>query len=32
MKIKLTEEVWKEGRMFVAYCPELDIPACGEDH
>lgn len=30
MKIKLTEEVWKEGSMFIAYCPELDIPACGE--
>ncbi|MCP5002577.1 MAG: hypothetical protein GY941_01295 [Planctomycetes bacterium] len=30
MKIKLTEEVWKEGSIFIAYCPELDIPACGE--
>ena len=30
MKIKLTEEVWKEGSMFIAHCPELDIPACGE--
>lgn len=30
MKIRLTEEVWKEGNMYVAYCPELDIPACAE--
>ena len=29
MKIRLSEEIWKEGEMFVAYCPELDIPACG---
>ncbi|MGA7877198.1 MAG: hypothetical protein WCA08_16185 [Desulfoferrobacter sp.] len=30
MKMKLTEEVWREGNMYVAYCPELDIPSCGE--
>ena len=30
MKIKLTEEIWKEGNMYVSYCPELDIPSCGE--
>jgi len=30
MKIKLTEELWKEGNMYVSYCPELDIPSCGE--
>jgi predicted RNase H-like HicB family nuclease len=29
-KIKLTEEMWKEGKMFVSYCPELDVAACGE--
>ena len=29
MRIKLSEEIWKEGGMFIAYCPELDIPACG---
>lgn len=31
MKFRLTEEIWKEGNMYVAYCPELDISACGED-
>lgn len=30
-KIRLTEEVWKEGNMYVAYCPELDIASCGKD-
>lgn len=30
MKFKLTEELWKEGNMYVSYCPELDIAACGE--
>jgi len=30
MKMKLTEEVWKEGNMYVSYCPELDIASCGE--
>jgi len=30
MKIKVTEEIWKEGGMYVAYCPELDISSCGE--
>ncbi len=30
MKIRLTEEIWKEGNMYVSYCPELDIPSCGE--
>jgi len=29
-KIKLTEEIWKEGNMFVSYCPELDVASCGE--
>jgi hypothetical protein len=31
MKIKLTEEIWKEGNMYVSYCPELDIASCGEN-
>jgi predicted RNase H-like HicB family nuclease len=31
MKIRLTEEMWKEGNMYVSYCPELDISSCGED-
>lgn len=30
MTIKLTEEIWKEGTMYVSYCPEVDIPSCGE--
>ena len=30
MKIKLTEELWKEGNMYVSYCPELDITSCGD--
>lgn len=31
MKFRLTEEIWKEGNMYVAYCPELDISSCGEN-
>jgi len=31
MKIRLTEEIWKEGNMYVSYCPELDIASCGEN-
>jgi predicted RNase H-like HicB family nuclease len=30
MKLKLTEELWKEGNMYVSHCPELDFAACGE--
>jgi len=30
MKLKLTEELWKEGDMYLSYCPELDIASCGE--
>jgi predicted RNase H-like HicB family nuclease len=30
MKLKLTEELWKEGNMYVSYCPELDVASCGE--
>jgi len=30
MKLKLTEELWKEGNMYVSYCPELDIASCGD--
>jgi predicted RNase H-like HicB family nuclease len=29
MKLRVTEELWREGDMYVAYCPELDIPSCG---
>lgn len=27
----VTEEIWKEGNMYTAYCPELDIASCGYD-
>ncbi len=27
----VTEEIWKEGNMYTAYCPELDIASCGND-
>lgn len=27
----VTEEIWKEGNMYTAYCPELDIASCGTD-
>lgn len=30
MRLRLTEELWKEGNMYVSYCPELDISSCGE--
>ncbi len=30
MKLKVTEEIWKEGNMYVSYCPELDVASCGE--
>ncbi|MEI8189104.1 MAG: hypothetical protein WCI75_05265 [candidate division NC10 bacterium] len=30
MKIKVTEEIWKEGNMYASYCPELDMASCGE--
>ncbi len=28
-KIIATVEIWKEGEMFTAYCPELDVASCG---
>ena len=27
----ITEEIWKEGNMYVAHCPELDVVSCGKD-
>ena len=27
----VTEEIWKEGNMSVAYCPELDVASCGRN-
>ena len=29
-KIQVTAEIWKEGGMFTAYCPELDVAGCGK--
>ena len=28
-KIIVTAEIWKEGNVFTAYCPELDVASCG---
>ena len=28
-KTIVTAEIWKEGNMFTAYCPELDVASCG---
>ena len=25
----VTEKIWKEGNMYTAYCPELDVVSCG---
>lgn len=25
----ITEEIWKEGNMYTAYCSELDVASCG---
>lgn len=25
----VTEEIWKEGNMYTAYCSELDVVSCG---
>ena len=25
----VTEKIWKEGNMYTAYCPELDVASCG---
>lgn len=27
----VTEEIWQEGNMYTAYCPELDVASCGND-
>ncbi len=29
-RIKVTGEVWKEGNMYTACCPELDVASCGK--
>ena len=28
-KIIVTEQIWKEGKMYVSFCPELDVASCG---
>ncbi len=28
-KMIATVEIWNEGGMFTAYCPELDVASCG---
>ena len=28
-RIIIAAEIWKEGNMFTAYCPELDVASCG---
>ncbi|MFQ6049781.1 MAG: type II toxin-antitoxin system HicB family antitoxin [Candidatus Paceibacterales bacterium] len=30
MEINFTTQIWKEGKMYVSYCPELDISSCGK--
>ena len=27
----VTDEIWKEGSVYTAYCPELDVASCGMD-
>ncbi|RKU26458.1 hypothetical protein C6499_13150 [Candidatus Poribacteria bacterium] len=27
----VTEEIWKEGNMYTAYCPKLDVVSCGRN-
>jgi len=29
-KIIISEQIWKEGGMYTAYCPELDVGSCGK--
>ncbi|MFH1253374.1 MAG: hypothetical protein V1664_03535 [Candidatus Uhrbacteria bacterium] len=29
-EIQLNTEVWKEGKMFVSYIPQLDVSSCGK--
>lgn len=30
IKIDFNSQIWKEGKMYVAYAPQLDISSCGE--
>jgi len=29
MEINFTAQIWKERKMYVSYCPELDVSSCG---
>lgn len=29
-QVKFTNQIWQEGKMFVSYCPELDVSSCGK--
>ena len=30
MEINFTAQIWKEGKMYVSYCPELNVSSCGK--
>jgi len=30
MEINFTTQIWREGKMYVSYCPELDVSSCGK--
>lgn len=30
MEINFTTQIWKEGKIYVSYCPELDVSSCGK--
>ena len=30
MDIQFDGIIWKEGKAYVAYCPELDVSSCGD--
>lgn len=29
-RIIISEQIWKEGKMYTAYCSELDVASCGK--
>jgi len=29
-QIIVSEQIWKEGRMYTSHCPELDVASCGK--
>ncbi len=30
MEINFITQIWQEGKMYVAYAPELDVSSCGK--